>query len=361
MSGLPALSFVVPGSLDTPTGGYAYDRRIVEGLRDRGWRVTVRELAGDYPMPDAAARARAAALFATLDDGALVVADGLALGALPDETAPHAARLRLVALVHHPLGLETGLPAEVAAALVASERAALAMARAVVVTSPATAAGLDAFGVPADCVTVVEPGTDPAPPARGTRRADPHAEVHLLCVASLVPRKGHQLLVEALHALRERRWRLTCIGSLTLHPETAAGIRALAAARGLADRIAFTGALHGAALAAAYHAADAFVLPSHYEGYGMAVAEAVARGLPVVATRTGAAPALVDDASGVLVAPGDLDGFTAALDRVVADDVYRDALAAGAARRAALLPTWPDAAAAFADALQRVADGDVQR
>jgi glycosyltransferase involved in cell wall biosynthesis len=352
--GARRLSFVVPGALDTPTGGYAYDRQIIAGLRERGWRVDVHELDGGYPIPDPAAVARADALVASLADDTLAVCDGLAFGALPETAAREAARLRLVALVHHPLALETGLDPAAAAALRVSERSALQAARAVIVTSGATAAILADFDVPAHRVTVVEPGTASAPLARGSRRASAGADVHLLCVASLVPRKGHQLLVDALYALRARPWRLTCVGSLTLHPETAAGIRALAAARGLGARIRFTGAAHGEALAAAYDAADVFVLPSWYEGYGMAVAEAVASGLPVVATRTGAAGDLVDHRSGILVEPGDLDALTAALDRVIGDEACRAALAAGAAARAAALPTWPQAAARFETALLKV-------
>lgn len=348
------LSFVVPGALDTPTGGYAYDRHVIAGLRDRGWQVDVHVLEGGYPFPDAAAVARADALLASLADETLAVCDGLAFGALPATAAREAARLRLVALVHHPLALETGLDPAAAAALRVSERSALQAARAVIVTSRATATTLAEFDVPADVVTVVEPGTAPVAAARGSRRSTPGADVQLLCVASLVPRKGHLLLVEALHAVRSLHWRLTCVGSLTLHPETAAGIRALAAARGLGGRIRFAGAAHGEALGAAYDAADVFVLPSWYEGYGMAVAEAVAHGLPVVATRTGAAGDLVDERSGVLIEPGDLDALTAALDRVIGDDACRAALAAGAAARAAALPTWPQAAARFETALLEV-------
>jgi len=352
--GARRVSFVVPGALDTPTGGYAYDRHVIDGLRDRGWHVKVHELDGGYPFPDAGAVARADALLASLAEGTLVVCDGLAFGALPEAAARQAARLRLVALVHHPLALETGLDPAAAAALRASERSALQAARAVIVTSRATAATMKDFGVPTGVVTVVEPGTASAPPARGSRLAMPGADVHVLCVASLVPRKGHLLLIEALHAVRTLHWRLTCVGSLTLHPETAAGICALAAARGLGARIRFTGAAHGDALAAAYDAADVFVLPSWYEGYGMAVAEAVARGLPVVATRTGAAGDLVDQRSGILVEPGDLDALTAALDRVIGDDACRTSLAAGAAARAAALPAWPQAAARFEAALLEV-------
>ena len=106
----------------------------------------------------------------------------------------------------------------------------------------------------------------------------------------------------------------------------------------------FAGAVQGADLDVHYDRADVFVLPTFYEGYGMAVAEAVARGLPVVCSRTGALPDLVDARSGVLVPPGDVDALAEALAAVIGDDALRARLAAGAVARAATLPTWPDTA-----------------
>jgi len=179
----------------------------------------------------------------------------------------------------------------------------------------------------------------------------PQAPVQLLSVASLVPRKGHALLLDALHRLRDLPWQLTCVGSLDLDPPTAQAIRAAAHERGLDARISFVGAVPSADLARFYDAADVFVMPTLYEGYGLAVAEAVARGLPVIATRTGGIPDLVDEHSGVIVPPGAVDPLTTALDRVIRDDAWRSRLAAGAWARAATLPTWPETGAAVERAL----------
>jgi len=181
------VSLVVPGSIDTRTGGYGYDREIVAGLQRRGWTVEVHEIPGTFPFPSAGARTTAAAMLASIPAGARVIVDGLALGALPDEASREAARLRLVALVHHPLADETGLTPDARASLEASERRALQATRHVVVTSPLTARALDRFGVPPPSITVIEPGTDPAPQARGSNGG----VVELLCVATVVP----QLLI----------------------------------------------------------------------------------------------------------------------------------------------------------------------
>ena len=342
------LEFVLPGDPETRTGGYEYDRRIVAGLRALGWTVRLHALPGEYPSPSAADRAEAARRFAALPDGARVLVDGLAFGALPEIAGAQAARLRLVALVHHPLAEETGLAPATAAALARSEREALAAARRVVVTSAPTAATLAGYGVgPGRCV-VIEPGTDAAPAARGSGAAAPV----LLTVATLTPRKGHALLVEALAGLADRAWRLECIGSDQRDPATAAALRAQLAALGLADRVTLRGEAGPEGLAAAYDGADLFVWPSLYEGYGMALAEALARGLPVVATRVGAACALVGDDAGLLVPPGDVVALRAALARWLDEPHLRARCAAGALQARARLPRWDQACAGFAQVLE---------
>jgi glycosyltransferase involved in cell wall biosynthesis len=349
---VPELEFVLPGDPETRTGGYEYDRRIVAGLRALGWTVRVHALPGDWPSPSATDRAEAARRFAALPDGARVVVDGLAFGTLPEVAAAQAARLRLVALVHHPLAEETGIAAATAERLAASERAALSAARRVVVTSAPTAVTLTDYGVePSRCV-VIEPGTDAAPTARGTGSAGPPL---LLVVATLTPRKGHALLFEALAGLTDRAWRLECVGSDQRDPATAAALRAQVATSGLADRIALRGEAGPEGIAAAYDGADLFVWPSLYEGYGMALAEALAHGLPVVATRVGAAAALVGDDAGLLVPPGDVAALHAALARWLDEPSLREQCAAGAARARARLPRWDQACAGFAQVLEALA------
>ena len=279
-----------------------------------------------------------------------MLADGLAFGAMPEEAEREAARLRLVALVHHPLAAETGISADAAAALEVSERRALATARRVVVTSRGTAKALRPYGVAEDRIDVVEPGTDPAPLAAGSGGG----AVHLLCVAALAPRKGHELLFHALASIPERNWRLTCVGSLERHPEVAETLRTLARTLNLDGQIIFAGEATAATLPPFYASADVFVLPTLYEGYGMAVAEALARGLPVVSTKTGAIGDLVEGTAGIVVPPGDVQGFARALSSVLGDSGVRQRLAAGARHVRDRLPTWDDAANRMDAVLSRV-------
>jgi glycosyltransferase involved in cell wall biosynthesis len=343
---------IVPGRLETRTGGYEYDRRIVEGLRNEGWWVDVRELDGRFPRPTSADRQNAARVLSGLPSRSVVVVDGLALGALPDEIEREASRLRFVALVHHPLALETGLDPSLQDLLRATERRALAAVKRVVVTGHATAKALDDYAVPADRISVIEPGTDPAPLARGSGGDT----VHMICVASLVPRKGHDLLLRALAAVPHRNWRLRCVGG-DRDAETSRKLREIQRELSLIDRVEFEGESDAGVVASRYDAADLFVLATWYEGYGMAAAEALARGLPVVSTKTGAIPEIVPEHAGVLVEPGDLAALTAALSDLVGNPSFRARLAEGARNARARLPTWPMAAVKLTRVLESVAHG----
>jgi len=347
---MASLCVVLPGPVDTATGGYRYDRQMIAGLRALQWRVDVHELPARFPFPDADAIEAARALFGRLRDGTLVLADGLAYGVLADVVEPHAARLRIAALVHHPLHAETGLTEAQQRQLFDDERRALALARRVFVTSPATGAMMQASGLVSRPPCVVVPGTTPAP--LRPRRDD--ARARLLCVATLPPRKAHALLIESLGALRALPWTLTCVGSTRMNPPTTSALQAQIAALGLDDRVRLYGECEPPELRELHLHSDVFVLASAFEGYGMAVAEALAQGLPVVATRTGAAAWLVGDA-GLLVAPGDGAALTDALREVLSDAPRREAYAALARARSATLPRWEDGAVLLADELSRLA------
>ena len=345
------LVFVVPGDLGSLTGGYGYDRQIIAGLRATGWVVDVLAPDAGSLWSDTNMRAAAAQRIAAIPDGVRVVVDGLAFAVMPEVAQRHAARLRWVALVHHPLALETGLSPQQMRALFDSECRALAAAWGVIVTSRATARELTRYGVAAEGVHVVIPGTDPAPLASGSSAHPASGGLSLLCVAALIPRKGHTVLIEALAGLQDRMWTLHCVGSTTRHPDTANAVHSAIAAHGLTERVRLHGEVPATTLQALYGGADAFVLPTFFEGYGMVLAEALARGLPVVSTTAGAIPDTVPGDAGILVPPGDALALRAALAALLDEPATRARVAAGAQAARSALPTWPQAAACFAAAL----------
>ncbi|MGX7707391.1 glycosyltransferase family 4 protein [Methylobacterium sp. Gmos1] len=343
------LVLAVPGDLSAPTGGYAYARQLLAHLPAEGVSVTHLALPGGFPDPTPDDLARTAALLAQVPADAALLVDGLAYGALPPDLIRAAGR-PVAVLVHHPLGYETGLSPERAASLVAGERAALALAARVVATSRYTAGLLAAeFGVAPERIAVAEPGTPPA--ARVAPRKGPH--VRLLAVGTVSPRKGYDVLVRALATLTDLDWSLTIVGSLDRAPDCAAALREQIAAAGLRDRITLAGAVTPETLDRLTGEADLAVSASLFEGYGMALAEALARGLPLVATSGGAAAETVPAGAGLPVPPGDAPALAAALRALVADPARRAAAAAASWAAGRRLPDWPDTAAAVAAFVRR--------
>jgi glycosyltransferase involved in cell wall biosynthesis len=344
--------FAVPGELTIPTGGYAYNRRIVAELGALGWRPKVINLGDGFPFPDAPTRMAAHRLLQALPGGAPIVVDGLAFGTLSEVAEQLRASHDLVALVHHPLALESGLSPSEAEALRASERRALACAQRVIVTSPFTARLIVSdYGVAADRVAIVRPGVDRAPLAR----AIPGVPVALLSVGAIVHRKGYDVLLAALARLVDLPWRLTIVGDRTRDSIAAARLDRDIARFDLADRVVVAGVVSAQRLAALYTRADLFVLASRFEGYGMAFAEAIAHGLPVVGTTAGAIGETVSASASVLTPPDDIASLSLALRRLIEDPVARLRLAQSARREAAALPNWADAAKLFSRALETIA------
>jgi glycosyltransferase involved in cell wall biosynthesis len=346
------VAFAVPGDLGTPTGGYAYDRRMIAELHKLGWQVDVIGLGEGFPRPSAEVKAAAGEKLAGVPKECPVIVDGLAFGVLPEAANELRERNPLLALVHHPLALETGLSPTEADALKIGERKALEAARGVVVTSPSTATLLtDDYDVPPDIITVVRPGTERGETAKGSS----DGIVRLLSVGSVVPRKGYDVLIAALAPLAALPWRLTVAGDRMRDEAASAQLDADIVSHGLAGRIEVLGALPANRLAILYVGSDLFVLASRFEGYGMAFAEALAHGLPVVGTTAGAIPDTVPPDAGVLVEPNDVQALTRTLRMLIENPKERQWFASGALAAGAALPTWEDSAKLLAGAIEALA------
>ncbi|MFF7308266.1 glycosyltransferase [Streptomyces sp. NPDC008137] len=355
---LRTVHFVLPGGIDdpaAPSGGNAYDRRVCLDLPGFGWQVTKHAVAGDWPRPGAEARTELARALSALPDGAVVLLDGLVACGVPEIVVPEAERLRMAVLVHLPLGDETGLDPVVAAELDAKERAVLRAVPAVIATSDwAVRRLVSHHGLPPERVHVAAPGADIAPLAPGTDGVS-----RLLCVAAVTPRKGQHRLVEALATVTDLRWSCVFVGSLTQEPEYVAHLRSLIAEHGLQDRLELAGPKAGAALDASYATADLMVLTSYAETYGMAVTEALARGIPVMATDVGGLPEAVGRAPdggvpGILVPPENPAAIAAELRGWFGEADVRRRLKAAARSRRASLAGWATTAQSLAAVLRRL-------
>jgi glycosyltransferase involved in cell wall biosynthesis len=333
---------IVPEGIDDParpSGGNTYDRRVCWGLAALGSVVHERPVAGAWPRCEDAGLAALARALEGIPDDAVVLLDGLIACAAPEVLLPQARRLRQVVLVHMPLGHRP--PHGEAGAVRVRERDVLTAAAAVVATSAWTRRRLgELYALPADRVHVAEPGVDEADLAPGSAAGDA-----LLCVAAVTPDKGHDVLLAGLATAMDLAWRCACVGSLVRDPAFADGVLRRAQDRGLGDRVRFPGPRTGTELDGAYAAADLFVLASHAETYGMVVSEALARGMPVLATEVGGVTAALghaDDGTrpGLLVPAGDPAALGAALRAWLADAELRGRLRRAARQRRTSLRRW---------------------
>jgi glycosyltransferase involved in cell wall biosynthesis len=333
---------VVPGGIDDlarPSGGNVYDRRVCNGLAALGWDVHEHAVDGGWPWPDAEAHRALARVIEEMPDGAVVLIDGLIASTVPAVLVPHAHRLVLVVLVHLPLG--DGLPGHEVADARSRECAVLAAAAAIVTTSAWTRdLLLDRYALVPDNVAVAEPGADPAALAPGTADGG-----QLLCVAAVTPHKGHDVLLAALAAVPDLSWRCVLVGTLDRDPDFADLLQRRAEEAGIGDRIWFAGPRTRDELDRAYAASDVLVFPSLGETYGMVVTEALARGLPVIATDVGGLPHALGRTAdgrrpGLLVAPGDAPALAAALSNWLRDAELRLGLRLAAQDRRGTLSDW---------------------
>lgn len=349
-------AFAVPGDLSNPTGGYHYDRHLLSALRNTGRDVTHIRLPDGFPDPSDAQMAQACDLLAEVPADRVLIVDGLAFGALPTAaldriTAP------LVALVHHPLAHESGLPSPEAERLRALEQANLARTAHILVPSAHIRDVLLAdYAVQPDQITVIRPGRpDHSPPADpGPARSDPDAPPLILSVGLLHPRKGHDILIDALAQIADQPWRAVIVGA-PWAPGHAETLTRQIDRSGLAARVHLAGRIERAALDRLYQQAHVFALATRYEGYGIVFDEALIHGLPIVSTTAGAVPGTVPMAAGTLVAPEDAHAFADALRALLHDKTRHAAQSAAALQAGRALPDWPEAAHRVGAILDQVA------
>ena len=341
-SAAPLAALAVPGDINTLTGGYIYDRRLLEELRTAGRDVQLLRLPDGFPFPTPEAMAEALRVLQAVPANCPVIIDGLAFGALP--TAGVALiRAPIVALIHHPLALESGLPAGDQQHLWRNERDNLRHAAQVLVPSPHTRAVLiDRYDVSADRIHVALPGIT-QPVGRTDHQPAKHAPLMILSVGILHPRKGHDVLIDALSRNVDLDWRAEIVGN-PWEPGHSAALQDQIDAAGLSGRVRLAGRVSDEELERLYRDATVFALATRYEGYGIVFNEALVHGLPIVSCRTGAVPDTVPADAGLLVERDDPAAFAGALRTLLTDPDRRHAMAIAARRKGAALASWAETA-----------------
>lgn len=343
----------VPGDLMTLTGGYLYDRRLLQALRALGRSVAHIELPGSFPDPSPEDQAVTRARLAAAPPDCPIIIDGLALGTMdPNNVA--ALDAPVVALIHHPLAEESGLPDVRRNALFQSERDNLAAVRHVIVTSPHTARLLTSrYGVESGRITIARPGVDQ--PQDEASPADPPADPPLiLSVGIAVPRKGHDVLLRALALMTNQSWDAVIVGEAR-NQDYAMGLEKLVSELGLTSRVRLAGRVPAEELARYYKSATVFALATRYEGHGIVFDEAMTYGLPVVSCAVGAVPDTVAQGAGLLVPAEDPDAFAAALRNMLVNEVERSAMAELSKQAGQRLPRWDQTVHAVANVIEEVA------
>ncbi|WCR11255.1 glycosyltransferase family 4 protein [Paracoccus stylophorae] len=343
-------AFAIPGDPDRLTGGFLYERRLLSGLRVLGHDVAYLRLPSSFPDPDPADMDRAVAMLNAVQPARPLILDGLVSGAI-DPAGLARVRAPVIAMVHHPLALESGLDAARRDHLHRTERANLALCRHVLVPSPHTRAILtQRYDVDPERITVARPGVD-----RTRLPRDPATPPLILSVGILHPRKGHDVLIAALSLLPDLDWQAVIVGN-PWDSDHAADLHSVIAASPVAARIRLAGRVGADRLQRLYARAAIFALATRYEGYGIVFDEALLNGLPVVSCRTGAVPDTVPEEAGLLTPPDDPAAFAAALRALLSDQARHGRMAAAACRAGHALPGWSDTARIASAVIDRVAE-----
>ncbi len=201
-------------------------------------------------------------------------------------------------------------------------------------------------GVP---IQVIPNGVDLDTFHTGERAWEP---ARLLFVGRIVYQKGLDLLLNALGQLKDMAWRLDLAGSGPRVEQ----LKEQAVSLGIAGQVRFQGWQNRSQLPETYRQANLFVYPSRHEGMPNAVLEAMASGLPVLATRIAGNEELVSAETGILVPPEDPAALEAALRQLLADAGVRQRMGAAARRRVEEKYSWQGVAQAYLDLMRKIVE-----
>lgn len=362
------IGLVIYSSLEAVSGGFLYDRLLVEHLRSSGHAVDVLAMPWRrYPLhlldnlrTGFVNHLREARFDLLLQDElnhpSLFLLNRW-LKAPATRSSISSPSCPIVSIVHH-LRISEQHPAALRALYRAVERSYLHTIDAFVFNSRTTRDAVQSLVGKLPPHVVANPSGsrfDGLPLEAIARRAVGEGPLRLVFLGNLIPRKGLHTLLDALARLPESAARLVVVGSTTADPAYTQSIGRRLADPALAGRVELTGSLPGEHIATHLAAADALIVPSQYEGYGIAYLEGMAFGLPAIGTTSGAAHEIITDGvDGFLVPPGDAGALVQVLKLLAADRPRLRTLSLAARRRFEAHPTWQDTTSRITEFLERL-------
>jgi len=342
------LHFLIPGDIDTLSSCYIYDKRLVEGLKKKGHDVEVYRLGDDFPFPSEDSLNHCHKVIKSIPSAEPIIIDSLAFGTIPSILKEVSATNPIVALIHLPLSMDPNYSAYQRTLFTSPEMEAFSLATKFVVSSEYTFEILLNLGIEAHKINLIIPGIDHFP----QKKNYPEKPAKLLSIANLCRSKDHAILVRALTALKDKDWVLHCYGNLDMDRDCLADFQAMIRKNSLQKKILVHATISGKELSDAYLDADLFVHPSDFEIYGMALAEALAHGIPVIASTGGGICKTVPAKMGQFFKPSDVYGLQSILEELFENpDVYKK-LYTQALTFAKNAQTWEKSADLFEEAIK---------
>ena len=330
------VGLIIYASIDTISGGYLYDRMLVSKLRELGDSVEIISM----PRSRYARNLLDNLTFQIRSDFDVLIQDEL------NHPSLFLANRRLdrspiISIVHH-LRSSERRPRWENTACRAVERVYLETVDGFVFNSDATRASVQGLTRESKPYVVATPGGDrlgQSTPEQVRERAQQAGPLRLISLGSVIPGKGLDILLDALASLPRNDFSLEVVGSGAAAPAFQENMRRKA--QRLQLPVSFCGEVDDRVLGDKLRTSHALVLPSYYEGFGIAYLEGMAHGLPALGTRAGAIPDLIsDDVSGYLLDPGDSRGLADRIRSLASDRQLLTRLGLGALRRFASSPTW---------------------
>jgi glycosyltransferase involved in cell wall biosynthesis len=312
--------FLIPGDINQLTGGYIYNRKMIEGLVSKGHEVEVHNPGSDFPFPGKESLGNCRRIFSSIGRGEPIVIDSLALGPCEKIIVQFAGNNPMVGLIHLPLFMNPSFTQIEKSVFKAQESRAYKKMRFLIAVSMHTRQLIHECGIDNSSIFVVHPQAE-SPTRKTFYPSLPH---NLLCIANYTRNKGHSTLITALAGLKSFDWVLSCYGDQTMEIEYALKLIKEVKELGLDDRISLNGPLQHQSLTEIYLQADLFILPSEYESYPMVLVESLVHGIPVIAAEAGGIPELVPDGTGYFFEPGNAGSLEKVIQKLLTQvDLYK--------------------------------------